>query len=79
VLLAAEWTGYLSTQSSETERVHFRALLKQTIDALRETGARVWIMKQVPMQEFNVPRVLGAYVEHGRDISSLGLSVATSN
>jgi hypothetical protein len=70
VLLVARWDYYVETDKG-TERV--RLGLLDTITALRKTGARVWIMRQVPKYPWNVPKALASAVLHGHDPETLGL------
>lgn len=47
-----------------------------TIDALRDTGATIWILREVPTQRWNVPDVLASTVWRGQDVGNLGLPIA---
>jgi peptidoglycan/LPS O-acetylase OafA/YrhL len=51
VVLAAHWAWYL-------EKDGFRPALISTIRQITESGARVWILTDVPQPGFNVPRAL---------------------
>jgi len=67
VLIVAVWGGY----GGETDQLH-RGLLA-TINALKNSGARIWIMKQVPEQHWSVPQALASAVMFGRNPEGLGL------
>ena len=68
VLLVAHWGGY--GDEGSPARLH-RGLL-DTINALKDTGARIWIMSEVPKQPWNVPQVLGTVAWRGGDPEELG-------
>jgi peptidoglycan/LPS O-acetylase OafA/YrhL len=72
VVLVVSWTGRVT--ESSTARCH-RGLL-DTISALKDTGARIWIMREVPQQRCNVPQALASAVWHGGDPEELGLPLA---
>lgn len=72
VVLVACWAGYVPDGGSARLR---RGLL-DTISALKDSGARIWIMRQVPLQRWNVPRALASAVWHGGDPEELGLPLA---
>lgn len=63
VIIAAAWGGLLN----ETGSSRLRRGLVETIDALKGTGAKIWVMKQVPQHHVNVPRALASAVFHGHD------------
>ena len=44
-----------------------------TLNALRNSGSRIWIMREIPIQHWNVPVALASAVWHGRDINKMGL------
>lgn len=71
VLVVARWSAYLP--SSESEYGEFQEALKKTIDELHTTGARIFVMKDVPGQRFDVPRALANAVARSRDPKALGL------
>ena len=62
------------TADGETARLR-RGLL-DTISALKDTGARVWIMRQVPGHRWNVPHALVSAVLQGHDPEELGMPLA---
>lgn len=69
VVLAARWDGYPLDEQ-------FKISMSQTVTRLREAGARVWIMKQVPRQRDDVPRAAARAVIAGRDPALLGVPLA---
>ncbi len=69
VILIAKWNSY-------GELANLRRSLLYTLQLLRETNARIWIMRQVPTQRWNVPRVLGMVAWRGGDVSKYGLSIS---
>jgi peptidoglycan/LPS O-acetylase OafA/YrhL len=73
VLVVARWSAYLPSRPTELEHGEFREALGKTIDELRATGARVFVMKDVPGQRFDVPRALAIAVARSRDPKTLGL------
>jgi hypothetical protein len=70
VLLVANWGAYM-TDTPETCRLR-RGLL-DTLNALKETHTKIWLLRQVPKQPYDVPQALASAVWHGRDIKTLGL------
>jgi len=72
VLLIASWNGYVDFEHGTN---HLRSAMLRTIPALREAGSRVWIMKPVPRQPWDVPDVLVSAVLAGRDVQTLGVSL----
>jgi peptidoglycan/LPS O-acetylase OafA/YrhL len=73
VLLVAMWHGYASSTPGAENA--FAASLAKTVDVLHNAGAKVFILKDVPKQPFDVPRILGGAAERGRDPSRLGQSI----
>ena len=73
VLLVARWDFYLKLDSG-TDRI--RTGLLATIDALRGSGARIWILRQVPIQRWDVPHVLANTVYHHGDPDALAVPLA---
>ena len=69
VVLVAMWRGHVA--ESDTARIR-RGLL-DTIVALKDTGTRIWIMRQVPQHRWNVPDALTSSVFHGNDPEELAL------
>lgn len=60
VILVAAWSSYQPQVPAE-----FRACLEQTLQQLRASGAKVWIMRQVPRPGVDVPRALASYAFFG--------------
>ncbi len=69
VVLAARWSIYGSSTVA-----HERLLA--TVKALREAGAKVWVVHQVPRPGWNVPRGLAAIAIAGKDPASMTFSLA---
>lgn len=73
VLLVARWDYYMDSDKG-TEKL--RDGLRATIDVLQKTGARIWIMRQVPKYPWDVPKALASAVMRGRNPAALGWSAA---
>lgn len=71
VLIIARWDYYIQSAGG-TARLH-QGLL-DTVEALRQTGAKIWVMRQVPRYPWNVPKALASAVLHGGDPRNLGLT-----
>lgn len=69
VVIVANWSGY-------PDAAQLRRSLFSTLDALKGSGAKVWILRQVPKQRWNVPRVLGTVAWRGGDPEKFGLPVS---
>jgi peptidoglycan/LPS O-acetylase OafA/YrhL len=74
VVLVAAWGSGYGSDDGGTARL--RRSLLDTISALKGTGARIWIMSQVPYHRWNVPHALVSAVLRGRDPEQLGLPLA---
>ena len=75
VILAAMWGSHVA----EGQTARIRRGLLDTINALKNTGTKLWIMRQVPQHgdhPWNIPRALAAVVARGRDPNELGLPLA---
>jgi len=69
VILVGRWNGYVfgtstlrgevkvSAELLERQRM-FETIFKHTVESLRAAGVRVHVMKQVPLQNFNVPHTM---------------------
>ena len=67
VILVAYWSQYDPTDSFKTQMV-------ATVNALAHSGARVWVMKDVPTPSIQVPRIVAMnYLLH-RDLNNLGVT-----
>jgi len=53
-----------------------RSSMVATITALRKSGAKIWILREVPIQHWNVPDALALTIWHGGDTEKLGLPIA---
>ena len=73
VVLVAAWSAY-TMKDGETTRL--RRSLLDTIGALQDTGARIWIMREVPQHRWNVPNALAYSVWRGGNPEELGLPLA---
>ena len=73
VVLAARWDYYIDIDKG-TNRL--RSGVLATINALHDSGARIWIMRQVPKHRWNVPQALVSAAWHGGSPEELGCSLA---
>lgn len=69
VILAAEWKGYINISGPET----VRAGLIASIKALRESGSRIWILREVPLPRTAVPLALDVAVMRGNNPTEIGI------
>jgi hypothetical protein len=78
VIVAAKWFGYfreMTAQSGKDEATQeFERRLKKTISELKDTGAKIWIVQQVPTFSYHVPRALVQAVMRGRRAGEIGMS-----
>jgi len=70
VMLVACWKMY----GKEAE---FQTALGKTIDLLLAAKVSVYLMKEVPTYEFNVSKALVRYSHKGRDLTQLGVNLAS--
>ncbi len=73
VLIIARWDYYVDADKG-TDRLRQGVLA--TVHALQDSGATIWIMRQVPSYPWDVPKALASAVLHGHDPAGLGLSLA---
>jgi peptidoglycan/LPS O-acetylase OafA/YrhL len=73
VVLVANWTYYTSTVGLEDGVSRVRRGLGETVAALKKSGVRIWLMKEVPQHRGNVPQALAHAVFLGRDPHGVGL------
>ena len=73
VIIVANWGVYFA---NEKEATQLRNGLLDTVNTLKDTGARIWIIRQVPKPHWNVPDTLAATIWHGGDIGKLGLPLS---
>ena len=59
VLLVAFWVAYPIEKPTPDQPSPVQVDLENTVAALQEAGAKVWLMRQVPIFPQDVPRVLG--------------------
>jgi hypothetical protein len=62
--------------SVEESLAAFERALRCTIATVEENGGRLWIMKSVPLQVYNVPRALLNAQSEGLAPENLGITVA---
>lgn len=70
LLIVARWDYYLD---KDKEPARLRRGLLDTLNALRDSGTKIWIMRQVPRHRWGVPEHLARAVWHGRKADDLGL------
>lgn len=73
VVLIARWELYIKADKG-TERL--RSGVLAMVDALLDSGAKIWIMRQVPKHHWDVPSSLTATVLRGGDPEELGLPLS---
>lgn len=71
VVLIGAWSGYEHESADHPSSGTFEASLVATVQAIREAGARPWIMLEIPAQGFDVPKVLAQYAMADRPIEPL--------
>ena len=67
VIITAHWKFYAKSDS-------FNAQLISTVRAIMNTGSRVYVLKDVPDQGVNVPRIAALTVRYGGNINNLGVT-----
>lgn len=78
VLLVAKWANYEAAYRADSASgKSFGEHLRSTAQALQDSGARVWIMAEVPHQQQDVPRALAKACLIGQDASRVGVSLQT--
>jgi peptidoglycan/LPS O-acetylase OafA/YrhL len=60
----------------QTARVVFRRRMADTVDRLLALGMTVWIVAEVPQQDFNVPTHSAKLALLGKEVSSIGRTYA---
>jgi peptidoglycan/LPS O-acetylase OafA/YrhL len=68
VILTAAWNYHFEEGGAQIKQS-----LLETLAQLKETGAKVWVMEDVPNHTFDVPRRLAAAVLFGGDVEALGV------
>lgn len=66
----------ISYWNMHSEVVEFQAALLKTVAEIRSAGAAVYLMKDVPIYDFNVQKLLVRSSYKGQDINRLGLTPA---
>lgn len=72
VIIVANWGVYMDGNG---EPRSLSRGLSDTLDVLRATGAKIWIMRQVPKQPWDVPDALASTVWRGQNTGDLGLPI----
>lgn len=72
VIIVANWGVYAF---GNRERISLSLSLSDTLDVLKATRAKIWIMRQVPKQPWDVPDALATTVWRGQNTGNLGLQV----
>jgi peptidoglycan/LPS O-acetylase OafA/YrhL len=75
VVLVARWPAYLKKVKSDPEKRELAEKLKATVIALREAGAKVWILKSVPEQPGDLRMSMMRFLLH-RGSGVIGCSKA---
>jgi peptidoglycan/LPS O-acetylase OafA/YrhL len=70
VIIVANWGVYTI---GNKESISLSRGLSDTLDTLQATGAKIWIMRQVPKQPWDVPDALASTVWRGQNTGDLGL------
>jgi len=71
VVLVGAWSGYDQETADHPSSGTFDESLIATVQAIREAGARPWLMLEIPGQGFDVPKVLAQYAMSGQPIEPL--------
>lgn len=69
LVLTAAWNYHLDESGAPT----VKRALTETLSMLKDCGAKVWIMEDVPIHGFDVPRRLAAAALFGGDVEKIGL------
>jgi peptidoglycan/LPS O-acetylase OafA/YrhL len=69
VVMAAHWSSYLGPDLVEHQ-------LLATVRAVAATGAQVYFLKDVPLQNTNLPRITDIAILHDEDLEGAGISPA---
>jgi len=75
VVLSANWSSYMQETGNATP---IGPALVETVRRLVAAGARPWVLLDVPMQMFNVPRVLSFSVMFHADVDGRCRKASTS-
>jgi peptidoglycan/LPS O-acetylase OafA/YrhL len=71
VVLVGFWSGYEREAEEHPNSDTFEASLVATVQAIRDAGARPWILLEIPSQGFDVPKVLAQYAMADQSIEPL--------
>lgn len=69
VLLAGAWSGYLDSDRSKTQ-------LLATVRTLLNSGAHVYVLKDVPYQDHDIKRIIRAAALHDYSLEQIGVTPA---
>jgi peptidoglycan/LPS O-acetylase OafA/YrhL len=72
VILVARWKGYKAGESPE-----FHRAFTKTLTELHKSGARIWVMQEVPNFPWDVPRALARAALFHTDMKKQSLPLAT--
>jgi len=72
VILAARWDAYVTFDKGSGK---IRKALFDTIETLHRAGIRIWIMRQVPKHQRNVPQTMAVAIMRGYDPSEIGITL----
>ncbi|HEY6052066.1 MAG TPA: acyltransferase family protein, partial [Thermoanaerobaculia bacterium] len=75
VVLSASWSGYMQETGNATP---FGPALVETVRRLAAAGVRPWVLLDVPIQTFNVPRALAFSVMFHTDVDGRCRKALTS-
>lgn len=67
VVIAGVWNSYLTSDSAKTQ-------ILATVRAIMNTGARVYFLKDVPMQDHDLARLTAVAVLHHSDLEQVGVT-----
>ncbi len=67
VIITAHWSSYPASDS-------FKTNLLATVRAVLDVGARVYVVKDVPVPGFDVPRIAATTAMHHGDLEQLGVT-----
>src|ERR1039457_156002 len=67
VVLAARWSSYLTSDSAKTQ-------LLATVRAIANSGARAYVLKDVPYQDHDLTRLTAVAVLHHNDLEQVGVT-----
>ena len=75
VLMVARWDGYLTADKGDITPLLQGVVA--TLNALKDSGARLWLMSGVPVYQFSVPKHLAFASIRGWDVGEVGMPLAS--